>query len=150
MGPYDVRYNDYGTSIEWTTESYPLYAYSLGGENDGLKVARTSSGTVYHAVSEKGNKEIWITHFTDGYANDTKTISERYLVKKEYPDESIDILGTHSDVDGHSAKNEISCNQVKSCFFLVAWILDDKTICEVNRFSETMLSSLHIKYELAN
>jgi len=149
MGPYDVSYNDYNPPTEWTTESSQVYAYGSGWENDVLKTTRTPIGMVYHAVSEKSNytsqaTEIWITHYADRSVYDPSSIIHEHLVKEGCP-ESIWNVKTHSDVDGHPAKEEISCKEgTLTCMDLVAWNIDDQTTCEVSGHSGTILRTLHI------
>jgi tetratricopeptide (TPR) repeat protein len=149
MGPYDLSYNDYEPPIKWTTDSYPLYTISSGWENNELKTTRTPSGMVYHAISGDSNytslaTEIWITH-PNIYA--PASVIGEHLVKEGYP-ESIWNVKTHSDVDRHPAKEEISCKEgTLTCMDLVAWQIDNETACEVKvgGNSSTILRSIHIE-----
>jgi tetratricopeptide (TPR) repeat protein len=156
MGPYDVSYNDSDPPIEWTTDSYKLYTISSVWENDELKTIRTPSGMVYHACSENGTKEIWITHLTDKHVDYPTVVIGKHLSDNGYQDsyeESIMNADTYADeyghptpIDGHTAYEQTACKKgTLKCINLVAWTIDDQTTCEVSAgLHDYVLETIHI------
>jgi len=156
MGPYHVSYVDYDLT-NWTTDSYSLYDINSGWENDELKITRTPIGTVYHAVNQAVKEhnsaelwlapEIWITHLTNGGIYAPSVMIKNHFIEKGYPG-SLITVEPRSDVDGNPAYEDLSCKSTQ-CMRLVAWKIDDNTVCEVSALSkstlDSMLSTLHIE-----